>query len=220
MKVLLLSAAAALLFASAAGSAQAASVTDPVGDFLSSYTGPRDADLDVTSFSVNLNSDESDFLVSATFAGAINTAGTDPYVIGVDTGQGHIAPFASIGNPDVVFDQAVVVEQNGSATIGANSLPSSDVMINGNKFSVSIPTSLLPSTGFTPGNYGFNLWPRDGLTNNDQIADFAPNDALLSASPTAAVSAAPEPKTWLLLMFGIGAMGVMLRRRRGDISLA
>ena len=219
MKFAVISLTSAVLLVSAFGLAQAATVTDPVGDFLLSYKGPQDPDLDVTSFSVDLNSSGSDFLVSATFAGAIDQTGTDPYVIGVDTGKGQIAPFASIGNADVIFDQAVVVDQDGSATIGATPLQKSDVTISGNRLSVDIPTSLLPSTGLTPDNYGFNIWPRDGLGNNNQVADFAPNDALLSASPTAAVSAAPEPRSWLLMMFGIGAMGAMLRHRRSQMSL-
>lgn len=48
-------AASALVILAAAQPASAASVMDELDDFLPSYTGPADADLDVTGFSVTYN---------------------------------------------------------------------------------------------------------------------------------------------------------------------
>ena len=101
-------------------------------------------------FPVDLDGTASSFLIDATFAGTIDQTGNDPYVIGVDTGAGHIAPFSSIGNGNVVFDQAIVVDQNGSASLGASALPESDVTINGNRLSLTVPVFLLTSTEFLP----------------------------------------------------------------------
>ena len=81
-------------------------------------------------------------------------------------------------------------------------------MITGNAFSVIVPANLLPSTGFLPQQYGFNLWPRLGLGNNNQISDFAPQNALLSIAPV------PEPRTWAMMLFGFAGMGEVVRRRR------
>jgi len=90
---------AALALALCAGGAHANTVIDPTGDFLPTYTGPQEADLDVTSFTANYDPSTQDFILSATLAGAINPATAGSYVIGVDTGTGSIAPFASIRLP-------------------------------------------------------------------------------------------------------------------------
>ena len=58
------------------------------------------------------------------------------------------------------------------------------ITISGPDLTAVIPLSMLPSTGFAPADYHFNLWPRDGLGTNDQIADFAPD---------ASTFAVPEP---------------------------
>ena len=83
-----------------ASSAQAqSSISDPTGDFLLSYTGPHQADLDVTSLSVSYNATAMDFLIQSTFAGAIDPTLPGFYVIGVNTGTGG-APFGAIGAPN------------------------------------------------------------------------------------------------------------------------
>jgi hypothetical protein len=108
----------------------------------------------------------------------------------------------------VIFDQVIVVQKNGSATLGANALTT---LLSGNQFIVSVPVSLLPSTGATPANYGFNIWPRFGttVTGNAQISDFAPNNALLSVNGI--LAAVPEPATWLSMLLGFGLIGGALR---------
>lgn len=185
-----------------------ATVSDPVGDFLPSFVGTASPDLDVTSFSVSLDPGATTFSLGAVLAGDVNTALPGFYVIGVNTGHGAIAPFAAIGEPNVTFDQVIVVQKNGTATLGANSLTT---LLSGNEFIVSVPVALLPSTGATPANYGFNIWPRFGstVTGNSQISDFAPNNALLSEH-----GLLPEPSTWLMMLLGFGLIGATLRAGR------
>ena len=103
------------------------------------------------------------------------------------------------------------MQKNGTATVGGNSLT---VAIAGNEFIVTVPVALLPSTGATPQNYGFNLWPRAGstVTGNSQITDFAPDNALLAVSGV--VTAVPEPATWAMMLLGFGAIGAAMRFRR------
>jgi hypothetical protein len=51
------------------------------------------------------------------------------------------------------------------------------------------------------------------LTNNSQISDFAPNNALMSVNGI--LSAVPEPASWLSMLLGFGLIGGAMRRR-GD----
>lgn len=214
MRMFLSAAALACLACAAPALAQTQTVTDATGDFLAGYTGPKLADLDVTSFSVSYDATDKLFTLGATFAGAI-TAGTPGfYVYGVNTGKGAIRPFGSIGQGNVIFDQAIVVQKDGTGSIGGTALDSNWIAIAGNILTVKVPLSLLPSTGFAPQRYGFNLWPRAGA-GNAAISDFAPENATLSAS-----AAVPEPATWGMLMVGAGLAGGTLRYRRRRTMLA
>jgi hypothetical protein len=188
----------------AASPAAAVAVTDPTGDFLASFTGPHNPDLDVTNFSVVF--DGTNFLLGGTLAGNILSTDTPLYVIGINTGTGLNAPFGGIGEPNVAFNQVVLITgATGTGAVGATAVTTS---ITGNAFSVIVPANLLPSTGFLPQQYGFNLWPRLGLGNNNQISDFAPQNALLSIAPV------PEPSTWAMMLLGFAAIGAVLRRGR------
>ena len=200
--------ASALSLMATGVSAQTATLSDPTGDFVPGFIGPNNGDLDVTSFSVGYNSTTSNFTIGASFAGAINPATVGFYVIGVNTGTGVLAPFASVGAPNVIFNQAIVIQKNGTGTVGAAALNPSTITLSGNTLSAIIPLSLLPSTGFAPQTYGFNIWPRVGSGNNNQISDFAPDNATLAAG------AVPEPTSWALLILGFAMSGAMLRRRR------
>jgi hypothetical protein len=46
-----------------------------------------------------------------------------------------------------------------------------------------------------------------------------PAGAGFVANVSSVVSAAPEPSTWALMMLGVGAIGLMMRRRRGVSAL-
>lgn len=201
MRTLLL--AAATVLALAAAPAQATIVADPVGDFLPSFVGPNDPDLDVTAFSVGYDPVALAFNLSATLAGDINPAAAGFYVIGVNTGTGVIRPFANVGAPNVIFNQAVVVQKSGAAAVGGNPLTAT---LDGDSFSVIVPLALLPSTGFAPERYGFNLWPRIAFTSNNDISDFAPDNANIAAIP--------EPAAWALMLAGFALVGAALRRRQ------
>ncbi len=196
-----------------AGAAQAqSSITDPTGDFLASYTRPQQADLDITSLSVSYNASTTSFLIQSTFAGVIDPTLPGFYAIGVNTGTGT-GPFASIGAPNVLFNKVISVQKNGTAKIGAVSLAAGSVVIGGNALSVMVPLSLLPTTGFVPGRYGFNIWPRSGTVGGlAVISDFAPNNSTLAA--------VPEPAAWSMMLGGFALVGGTLRRRRAGLLFA
>lgn len=189
--------------------ANAATVTDAVGDFAPGYDGNA-ADLDVTSFSVNYDPFTQRFLIGATMAGVIDPATAGLYAIGVNTGTGAIAPFAAQGAPNVRFNQVVVVNKNGTASIGGNALTATIV---GNSFSIAVAQSLLPSTGFDVTRYSWNLWPRTGLGAGTVATDFAPDNAML-------VGSVPEPGSWAMMIGGFVASGAAMRRRRVRVALA
>ena len=194
---------------SIASPSQAATTIDPLGDFLPSFAGPNNADLDVVSFSVDYDPVAMVFNLGAVLAGAINRATAGIYVIGVDTGTGAIAPFASIGQPNVVFNQAIDVRKDGTGSVGATALDPSAIILAGNVLALRVPLALFPSTGFSPERYGFNLWPRTGFGSLDQISDFAPDNANLAvAAPV------PEPAIWSLLIMGFGGIAASMRRGR------
>jgi len=185
------------------GQAHATAIVDPAGDFLPSFVGAHDADLDVLAFSVAYDNVAQAFNFHATLAGEIDPARAGVYVIGANTGTGTIRPFGGIGAPNVIFNQAIVVQKSGAAAVSGNNLSAT---ISGASFSLAVPLAFLPSTGFAPTEYGFNLWPRNGLGNNNQISDFAPDNANITG--------VPEPGAWALMILGFGAAGLGLRRRR------
>lgn len=200
MRRVLLAAGAALALAAAA---PAHAVTDPTGDFLPTFVGPNDADLDVIEFLVAFDVVDSVFNLRGTLAGDIDPSRAGLYAIGVNTGAGAIAPFADIGAPNVIFDQVIAVQKSGVVNVGPNVLAAE---VFDNVFTVAVPLALLPSTGFAPRDYGFNLWPRIDLGPNNLVSDFAPDNATITAT-------IPEPAAWALMIAGFGLAGGFLRRR-------
>jgi hypothetical protein len=202
---------AAAAIAAVAPAHATTTVFDPVNDFIGSYTGPHQADLDVVSLSVDYDPVAAAFHLSSTMAGMIDPSLPGFYAIGVNTGTG-INNFAAIGVPGVVFNKVIAVQKAGTAAISGVALPTGSVTISGKKLSVIVPLSMLPSTGFRPTQYGFNIWPRSGTTGgNAVISDFAPDNATASV---------PEPSAWLLMIAGLGAAGFALRRHRAKQALA
>lgn len=192
--------------------AHAVTVVDATGDFLPKFIGPQSGDLDVTSFSVDYDSVTAIFRLSASLAANIDPTIAGFYVIGANTGTGPIAPFSDLGQGNVIFNQAIVIRKDGTGSIGQTTLDPNSISITGKTFTALVPLALLPSTGFAPKDYGFNLWPRVGQGNNNQISDFAPENTTLAAS-------VPEPASWALLLLGFGALGAMMRRRSAQIFL-
>ena len=203
---------AAALVAVAPVRAVAQPITDPAGDFLSTFTGPHNGDLDVLSAQVLFNG--SQFMFTSRQNGAIGTTPGALYVWGVNRGSGT-SPGGAFA-PDVKFDAVVVFNPAGGSFVrdlrSAVNTPLSGVTFSGNMIGGMVPLALLPSLGFAPSAYTVNLWPRTGLANDAQIADFAPD------THNFAVTTTPEPGTWALLGTGLTLLGgvAMRRRQRGS----
>jgi len=186
---------AAVAFLAAAGRAEAGLIVDPTNDFLPTYTaGPKNGDMDVTGVGVTF--DGSRFVLTATLNGPLGTTPGTLYVFGVDRGQGT-ARFGALA-PGVLFDSVVILKADGTGTVnrivggGSSALSAGDVTVSGDTITATVLDSLLPSLGRAPADYTFNLWPRLGAGNNNQISDFAPDNANIG------VTATPEPSTLVL----------------------
>ena len=201
--------------------AQATTVIDAAGDFLATYSGPQNGDLDVLSVGAVQNG--TSVTLTANLNGAIGTTSGSVYVWGVNRGAG--AQLLTLGTPSVgagvSFDAVALLFPNLTGAVvtftgGVASAPvplaAGAVTGSGSTITGVIPFSMLLTTGFAPANYLYNLWPRDGLATNDQIADFAPNASSFAAS-------VPEPAAWALMIAGLGMTGAALRRRRAAVAL-
>jgi hypothetical protein len=171
-------------------------VADRAGDFLATYTGPHDADLDVIAADVVINTTTQTVTFSGTLAGPIDTRSGKLYVFGIDRGRGTLgrdelfqgplgAPNA--GDPKigsgVLFDAAVGFAANGQSIFfdalnpGVVPLAGVTVDIDGAEISATVPLSLFPSQGFALQDYRFNVWPRSTLSlDNRVVSDFAPDN--------------------------------------------
>lgn len=198
------------------GTAHAA--TDPLGDFLATYTGAQSGDLDIGEVSARF--DGSNFQLSATMDGAIGSSPGSLFVWGINRGAG-IARLNLLStpalDPAVRWDSLAVLLPDGTlrvVTFPAAGAPTitpiaGGAVVSGNTISASVPFALLPSRGYDPSRYTFQLWSRlrvnpaaDGF--NSEIADFGPR----------VFAAIPEPASWALMIAGFGAIGFAGRRRR------
>src|SRR5687768_4785509 len=104
-----------------------------------------------------------------------------------DRGQGtarFIGPAAPpIIGPNVLWDSIVRINPNGTGLFNniiagvVTPLNPSDIIISGNEFIASVPLSLLsPAATRPPQEWTYNLWPRNGIGQNVQVSDLAPDD--------------------------------------------
>jgi len=165
-----------------------AAIADPVGDFLPTYTGVQDPGLDVVAHEVVLLEDQMVF--SGQMAGPVATTQAigGLYLFGVDRGLGtprFLNPPSAppIIGPNVKWDSVLRINPNGTGNFnnllaGVNTaLNPADIHINGNEFTASVPlTLLMPAATRPPGEWTYNLWPRNGVGQNVQVSDLAPDD--------------------------------------------
>lgn len=215
LKALKICVAAVALLASP-GIAHAAS--DPLDDFLSTYTGAQTPDLDILSATASF--DGTAFHLSATMDGAIGGSVGSLYVFGINRGAGTPRlNFISTPplDPTVLWDSLAVMLPDGTLRVvtfpamGAPTItPIADgVSVDGATISASVPLDLLTSRGFAAEDYIFQMWTRlrvnpmaDGF--NSEVADFGPR----------LVASVPEPASWAMLIAGFGLTGAAVRRRR------
>ncbi|MCW5937109.1 MAG: PEP-CTERM sorting domain-containing protein [Fimbriimonadaceae bacterium] len=207
MKIVKVSTLATLL--ALAGSASA--ITDPVGDFIPTYTGPQAGDVDVTSASVQY--DGTSFIFHAEMAANIGLTQGALYIWGLDRGQGTARFFPDLPQTEQIkFDSVLLMRPDGSATVnrivggGQTNFDPGSVLISGNRLSFTVAASEFPTLGLSPDKYTWNLWPRVGTGQNSQISDFAPD------TTNASVEVVPEPAT--LTFVGAAALALLRRKRK------
>jgi hypothetical protein len=189
---------AALCVAGIAGSAQALPFLDASEDLLSSYTGPKDSDLDVLQADVVIDALAQTITFSGTMRGTIDPRSPKLYVFGIDRGAGATGGSLVFHGPlggeptigqGVMWDSALVLTAAGQALFfdvlnpGLVPLPNVAVAISGNQIKATAPLSLFPSRGFKLKEYTYNVWPRSELSlANTVVSDFAPDNGNAAVS--------------------------------------
>jgi hypothetical protein len=149
--------------------------------FYELYTGPHSPEFNAVKASGKFSPRNDTFTFTGTNQGRINS-GPAVYVWGIDR-NGNLSSGPFTGRPGVTFDAVVVVKFDSSltptATVFAGSamtpLSSSSVHVHGRTVSVTVPGSLLPSTGLPPSQFRFNYWPEDGQgQSSSDVGSFLP----------------------------------------------
>ena len=192
---------------------------DAAGDFLASYTGPQNGDLDIVAGSTSFTSTHVE--LSLIVNGAIGSLSATPYYLwGINRGNGTDRLVTSgppaVGPSTILLDTVVRLDFDGNGRVvtfasavspGVVTLLDPDVVgIAGNTISARIPLSLLPSTGYAAEQYTYIAWTRSAIGSQGFIADLAPDDA--------SILAIPEPATWALVAAGMAFTGFVVRSRR------
>jgi len=193
----------------------ASPVSDPAGDFLPTYTGPQNGDVDVLSSEVFYNTKANTLTFTATFNGPVNTTPGALYVWGIDRGAGSellLGGTPPIGG-GIPFDSVFIAVPSAGVSLvnlldGSAMTTVPGLQVNGDSVAATISASLFPSKGFAPSAYLWNLWPRVGSdnANNAEISDFAPDNTIVPVTVT------PEPASPTLLGLALGSMLWMRRR--------
>lgn len=193
-------------------------VTDPANDFLPSYIGPKNGDMDALSSEVTFNPANDTFTFTGTVNAPVGTTQNAAWVWGLDRGKGTERFLPAFG-AGVKFDSVVALfaNQTGSfidlvAGTPPTSLPAGSVHVSGNTISATVPLSMLPSEGFGAQGYTWNFWPEAILAQPSYVSDFAPD------ARNAALTVVPEPSSLALLVAGTALVGVFTMLRRGSAT--
>lgn len=217
MRLIFMVTSALALLASA--TAASATVVDPADDFLSTYTGPLNGDVDILSGDVAF--DGTSYFLTSTLNGSIGSTTGSIFVWGVNRGSGTAR--LTFGTPslgaDILFDAVIVMFPDGTlrvVTIPLAGAPTVNVIaggtgVAGDTLSATVSLALLGSTGFAPEDYTFSFWSRTRVNpaldgTNAEIADFLPGSM--------EARTVPEPATWLSMLLGFGLIGGVIRRTR------
>jgi hypothetical protein len=152
--------------------------------FYQAYTGPKLKELNAVKASGELSLD-GNFTFTGTEQATINKAPA-VFVWGIDR-SGNLPAGTFVNRPNIKFDAVVVVTLNSSLTPSAmvtdlvsgtsTNLPAGSATVHGKTVSVTVPESLLPSTGLDPVQYRFNFWPEDGDSpSSSSVASFLPEN--------------------------------------------
>jgi hypothetical protein len=166
-----------------------AAISDPVGDFLSTYTAPQLPGMDVVAHEVVFLEDQDRVVFSGRMAGPITPIQeiNGLYLFGLDRGRGtpHFLGGTPQIGPNVVWDSVVRINPNGTGLVNnqvagvITQLNPTDISINGDEFTASVPLSLLlPTATRPPEEWTYNLWPRNSVVigQNVSVSDLAPDD--------------------------------------------
>jgi hypothetical protein len=221
--------AAALCAAGLVGHAQALPVVDAGNDFLPSYAGPKDDDLDVLQSDVVIDPQAQTITFSATMKGNIDTRSNKLYAFGVDRGRGEVGRDLVFQGPlggepkigaGVLFDAVAVLGAGGQVLFfdafnpGFVPVPNVPVTISGNQITATLPLALFPSQGFKPKEYTFNMWPRSQASlANTVVPDFAPDNS------NAPVSIAGKRARFELVRSGKAAAANCLAGASADVRI-
>jgi len=194
-------------------------VSDPQGDFPSTYDGPKNSDIDVKFAQVTYNpAAQTLTFLSQMWAPIGSQSPAGIYVWGID--HGHGTEQFQTGDPalrtgvGVFFDQVIVIRQPSTPTVIAGQTFTSVLStrdLTNDTISLTIPISLVPATLVTDKpitQWAYNLWPRSGAGGNNVISDFAPSAADLLANGV------PEPASVIAMGSGIlMVLAISLRNR-------
>jgi hypothetical protein len=198
-------------------------ITDPQGDFLVTYVGPQNGDLDALALSVTFTS--TGVSLTSTVNGTIGVTPGSAFIWGVNRGSGTDRLITSgppaVGPADLLLDAVVRLQSDGAGrvmTFPAAGVPittlldPSMILISGSTISTTIPFDVLFSTGFAPQDYTYAFWTRSELGSQAFIADLAPDGGSIRAT------AVPESGTWGMMICGFALVGGFIRIRlgRGD----